>query len=112
MGERGVPDIVEERSASDLHRLVIVEPERVAHPAGDMKCPEGVLEPCLMSSREYQVCEGELFDVMQPLEFRRLDQVEEDPVDGDAPMDRIVDDFSLFHIQVNYFTYTILCRCK
>ncbi len=63
-----------------------------AYPARDRVCPEGVLEPGVVRPWIHQVSKAQLVHAVQPLQFRGVQEGQDDPLDPDAAVDGVLDD--------------------
>ena len=56
-----------------------------------------MLKTSMVRSREYQMCQPELVDSMQPLHLRAAQESEESTLDAHAAMHAVVNDLELWH---------------
>ena len=76
VGERPVTDVVQKPRG--LHQLPLVgrQLERARHFPRDVTDPEAVLDPRVVRAGEHEVCEAELANRVETLEFERLEEVQ------------------------------------
>ncbi len=70
MGERAVPDVVEERSRIDKPPVFIGEPELPAGDIGKVYCPQRMLKPGVVCAGIDKVGKPQLADIPEPLQCR------------------------------------------
>ena len=98
--ERIVADVVEQRGDADEHAFVAAERREVLvlleqrqRAPREVVRSERVLEPRVCRAGVDEEREPELADVAQPLEGRRVDQLEAERIEPDVVPERVADDF-------------------
>ena len=80
------------QSIATDRRVVLVLLEQRERPAGEVVRPERVLEPRVGRARVDEKRQPELPNVAQPLERRRIDQLEAERIEPDVVPERVADD--------------------
>src|SRR2546425_1922740 len=97
MGERTVPDIVEEARRLDELSLLVRQAERAGHLSRDVAYAEAMLDPRMIRPREHEIRQAELPNRIESLHLERFEEVHGERIEADRPVDRVRDRLQIRH---------------
>jgi len=97
VAEGAVAEVVEQARGHEQAALLLGEPHRLGDLPCDVRHAEAVLDARVVRAGEDEVGEPELADPVQALELQALQEVEDEGVQAEGPVDRVVDRLELRH---------------